>query len=427
MSDKSTLRYKIFTPYYYTEDFFNSVCEAFEMDEDDLDFNSSLNLHTRISDLNLNFLSEDIIEDDEDEIALEIKEYLKNQLNGAWSYFRAIDADDTILINVLHHLKMCRSIVNVNINLKKQDISEKEKKDIFNEITLLTKHLKGLLCPTVGVLISDDGLVLDQDGNSDFEVYMPPKMPINEEFKSQNEFGVNLRNKTLDYCFYNETYVMTYLPLLENKEEYMQSHENVCKRAIALLTVALLAECRLGEKMSYTEAMDFVSDKILSNFDATSYMSDEELSYFRNENSTEQDSIQYSWQYENLAVMLFALSLFDDEINDIEDDEDIEFKDIMPYPSSIAPVALCVRKIHTCKSLDEFIKRTKLKDYKTLMQNADIAYELHWACVDARIIGFNSDDVISTIEGVAQERHKSFFWICGIDGEKNWDNVELST
>lgn len=427
MSNDLNLKYQIFTPYYYTEDFFNSVCETFEMDEDDLDFNCSLHFSNYISDLNLNFLSEDIITDDEDENAIEIKEYLKNQLNGAWSYFRAIDADEDILINVLHHLKMCRSIVNVNIQFKKEEITKEEQEDTYNEILLLTKHLKGILCPAVGVLIADEGIILDQDGNSDYETYMPPRMPINENFRVQNEFGTNLRDKTLDYCFYNDTYVMPYLPLLENKEEYMQSHENVCKRALALLTVALLAECRLGEKMSYTEAMDFVSDKILSRFDATSYMSNEELTYFKNENSTEQDSIQYSWQYENLAVMLFALSLFDDEINDIEDDEDIQFKDILPYPSSIVPVALCVRKINKFDSLDEFIKRTKLKDYKTLMQNADIAYSLHWACVDARIIGFNSDEVISTIEGVVSERHKSLFWICGIDGEKNWDDVDLST
>ena len=59
------------------------------------------------------------------------------------------------------------------------------------------------------------------------------------------------------------------------------------------------------------------------------------------------------------------------------------------------------------------------------MEQADLIYRLHWACVDARVMGMPAPRNLDA--GVVMERHRSLFWLAGCDDMCDWDEVDLST
>ena len=67
----------------------------------------------------------------------------------------------------------------------------------------------------------------------------------------------------------------------------------------------------------------------------------------------------------------------------------------------------------------------RLRSRKELLDQADLIYRLHWACVDARVMGMPAPGGLE--EGVVMERHRALFWLAGCDDMCLWDEVDLST
>ena len=204
-------------------------------------------------------------------------------------------------------------------------------------------------------------------------------------------------------------YVTPWLPLLaERAEEPGRTVEEVCGRAAALLILSLYSECRVGEHMSYEESREFV-DPIIEGYGAEGFFSPDEKAYLDDPNSTEQTQIQYAWQYENLWVMEWALGLTDD----------------LFWPTRICDVPESVRIMREYPSMEALTAAARLRPRKELLDQADLIYRLHWACVDARVMGMPAPQELE--EGVVMERHRALFWLAGCDEMCGWDDVDLST
>ena len=178
--------------------------------------------------------------------------------------------------------------------------------------------------------------------------------------------------------------------------------------AAALLIVALYSECRVGEHMSYEDARKFVAP-ILADYGAEEYFSPEEKNYLDNPDSTEKEQIQFAWQYENLWVMEWALGLTDD----------------LFWPDRICDVPASARLMQNHPTMEALLAAAKLRPRKELLDQADLIYRLHWACVDARVMGMPAPQELE--EGVVMERHRALFWLAGCDEMCGWDDVDLST
>ena len=64
-----------------------------------------------------------------------------------------------------------------------------------------------------------------------------------------------------------------------------------------------------------------------------------------------------------------------------------------------------------------------LRDSETVLDEADLIYRYHWACVNARI---NQREIPSgMIESVVSERRAGLDWL--IRNDADWDNPERST
>ena len=66
-----------------------------------------------------------------------------------------------------------------------------------------------------------------------------------------------------------------------------------------------------------------------------------------------------------------------------------------------------------------------LRPRRELLEQADLIYRLHWACVDARVMDMPAPQGLEP--GVVMERHRALFGLAGMDELCGWDDVDLST
>ena len=335
----------------------------------------------------------------------------QEQLQGVWAYFRQVETEHIdIQRNLLYHLRQCRGMVSVNAVYDGPQNADKEGA-ISERMGVVTAALQGVLTWGMDALVDPAGkIILSKDGKSDLEYYMPSEVPIPADWaKDAPPEAVERRNKSMALLRDRHIYVTPWLPLLwERAEEPGRTVEEVCRRAAALLIVSLYSECRVGEHMSYEESREFVKP-IIEGYGAEKFFSPRERAYLDDPDSTEQTQIQYAWQYENLWVMEWALGLTDD----------------LFWPTRICDVPQSVRIMREYPSMEELTAAARLRPRKELLDQADLIYRLHWACVDARVMNMPAPQALE--EGVVMERHRALFWLAGVDEMCGWDDVDLST
>jgi hypothetical protein len=335
----------------------------------------------------------------------------QEQLQGVWAYFRQVETEHIdIQRNLLYHLRQCQGMVSVNAVYGGPQNADKEGA-ISERMGVVTAALQGVLTWGMDALVDPAGkIILSKDGKSDLEYYMPSEVPIPADWaKDAPPEAVERRNKSMALLRDKHIYVTPWLPLLwERAEEPGRTLEEVCGRAAALLVVSLYSECRLGEHMSYEESREFV-DPIIEGYGAEGFFSPDEKAYLDDPNSDEKTQIQYAWQYENLWVMEWALGLTDD----------------LFWPTRICDVPESVRIMREYPTMEELTAAAKLRPRRELLDQADLIYRLHWACVDARVMGMPAPQELE--DGVVMERHRALFWLAGCDEMCGWDDVDLST
>ena len=342
-------------------------------------------------------------------------EYAKNQLEGAAGYVYRVETPLVeIKRNLFYHLRQCKSLVQIVYSFDSASPQESQEKErqVMAPLLDITEKLQGVVTFGDGLTLRDGRgrVILDREGKSELEFYMPAEFPVPEDWaKEAPPEAVERRDRSVALLRERHIYVTPWLPLLhERAEEPGRTLEEVCGRAAALLAVSLYSECRLGEHMSFEEARDFVAP-VIDSYGADGFFSPEERKYLDDPGSEEKTQVQFAWQYENLWVMEWALGLTDD----------------LFWPERICDVPACARMMRERPDMESLLAAASLRPRKVLLEQADLIYRLHWACVDARVMQMPAPQGVE--EGVVMERHRALFWLAGCDGMCGWDEVDLST
>lgn len=341
--------------------------------------------------------------------------YAREQLQGAAGY---VYQNETPLLEIkrslFYHLRQCSTLIQIFYTFESAGTKETQEKEkqVLAPILSITEKLEGVLTLGDGMtLLNGQGqIILDKTGKSELSSYLPSELPVPKDWaKEAPSESVARRNQSIKRLRERQVHAAYWLPLLwEKAEEPGRTTEEVCARAAALLIVALYSECRVGDHKSYEEAWEFITS-IIENYGASKFFSPNEQKYLNDPDSTEQTQIQYSWQYENLWVMEWALGLTDD----------------LFWPDRICDVPASVRIIGEYQTMQELLAAAKLRPREELLQQADLIFRLHWACVDAQVMKMPPPQGVDA--GVVMERHRSLFWLAGCDNMCSWDDVDLST
>lgn len=352
------------------------------------------------------------------EIGEEAGKFLDQQKNGIMGHFWNVPAKDvkeqTRKINVLHQIRRTAGYCGVNYSFEKAH-ADKKMLEITGMLAGVLEELHGL------VLVMGDGedmlldaqgkIVLSDKGRSKVDHYMPyvdralieaPKEGIAEE-----QIQRRLRSwKVLDA---HDIYVPEHYPYIEKlADAKIRSAEEMVDRMAALLAVALYSEAMLGDGMSPAEARAFAEEHVLSHYGGDGVFSPKERAYFYNDNAEDKEKIAFSWQYENLYVMEWALGLLKE----------------LPFPNAICDVPLTVRVLNSFTDRAVLLSAVKPRSAEELLDACDLIFCLDWACVDARVYGLPAPAGMDG--GVTMERHKTLNWLIGCEGWK-WDDVQTNT
>ena len=188
------------------------------------------------------------------------------------------------------------------------------------------------------------------------------------------------------------------LPVIESEADSLRrSEEEIVRRTIALAIVAVKGET--GDAV--------LADRLVEQFGAEGYFSPAEQAFIDERTPSQFDRVQFTWRYEGVEVMLWALGIYED----------------LPRPEGIMDVP---RMAETLRSLgaEGLRAKARLRPQAELLDAADLIYRYHWAVRQADLDG--AEAPAGLMPGVVRERHQALNWLIGCCGLR-WDDVNTST
>ena len=193
---------------------------------------------------------------------------------------------------------------------------------------------------------------------------------------------------------------MDELPVItdDNEEVKIRSKKEIIERAIALHIVAI-------KGMSAEQEM---VEESINIFGANDFFTPREKEFIKNEKPTEQEKINFSWQLEWFWVMLWALGYVEE----------------LDYPSCACDVSRAFDLFIENGPYEQFFNKSKLRDTNTILDQADLIYRYHWACVHCRLTWVETPSDLNP--GVVAERLRALNWLIN-DLDAEWDDVSTDS
>ena len=176
-----------------------------------------------------------------------------------------------------------------------------------------------------------------------------------------------------------------------------RSRDEVVDRLIALTITAVHA----------SEADEALTLSLIEQFRADTFFTEAEQAFLVDPDPDMALRAQYSWQFENVEVLLWALG----------------FRDMLLYPSNECDVDAIANTILTLGN-DGLRSRARLRSQAELMDQADFVYRTHWAVRQAQL---EREAVpAGLLWDVVYERHYTLNWLIGYM-DQSWDEVSTDT
>ena len=222
---------------------------------------------------------------------------------------------------------------------------------------------------------------------------------MNRKTPEERRFSSNEKIKSMGIACYEQ------LPMTESAEEVsLKTTEEICRRAAAsMISIQLACDISAGE--SYEESLDFF-EPLLARFDVGNDLNETEKSLF-DKTYTMEDAMLITWTYECCWVLLWALGLIDD----------------MGFPSDTCDCMKAVNIISQCNDLNELMEKCSPRDIEEILDELDLHYRYHWACVHKQIKP--ETEIGELYHDVVTERRRGLEWL--ISDEDDWFEISLDT
>jgi len=325
-------------------------------------------------------------------------------IDGMGGFFYQVPAvNKQVQQKVLLKLSTLNMVIGIETE---EDISE----EFYGELLHIVRLLDGLLFWGGGQLLNGQGqLLLDADGNSGVEDYMVTAHTshLHNEFQI-TPTGESRKQRSNTHLEKQGIPINATLParLGDEQAERIRTRDEVAKRAVAVCITAVKGEC-VGAGETVTTTRKLIS-RIVRQYDAEGLFTPEEKAFIDQDQPGQDDVVRFSWRYEALWVLLWALG----HIDSLEE------------PTQICDVEKAVSILHEFDSFSAFRDRSQLRSAPEILDAADLIYRYDWACVDSRV---HQRPVPGGLDaGVVHERHYALNWLTGYLGQ-DWDDVRTDT
>jgi hypothetical protein len=190
--------------------------------------------------------------------------------------------------------------------------------------------------------------------------------------------------------------VLATLPTVET-EFTPRTIEEIATRAAALIIVAMRPD--LGDQQT--------AQTIIDRLHLTGMFTPKEQEYLDDPDPPQHARVQFTWRFEALAVLLWALGHFE----------------TLGRPDKIIDASYPVNLLRELR-LEGIIAKASPKAAPAILDELDLIYRYHWAAVDARLKG--RDPPAGLDKGVVQERHYAFNWLVRYM-DQAWDDISTDT
>lgn len=321
--------------------------------------------------------------------------YFLGQREGMLNFYSGLINPDFMEIHskFLVHLASC---------VKGYQIEFDSEEEITPLINTLVDEMYGLIfSPSMAFYTKNWQLIIDAGGAcelSEYDVKMSAEI-FDASVESDPESETR-KKATIELLQQIGIPILESLPVIPSSNQIIyRTEEEVATRIITLAAVAVKGELRKSE-------IPFqVLEKYAIHPDDVSPW---ELHFLQNTAPDEQDFINAVWRYESLYVLMWAAG----------------YTDGLHFPSEIVDVASLIEPIREYRDFEEFLLNFNLRDINEILNELDLTYRLHWACVNAQLKNEPMPNNINA--SIVYERHYALNWL--IDRyEENWDDVSTNT
>lgn len=213
--------------------------------------------------------------------------------------------------------------------------------------------------------------------------------------RHEDEESLARRQRSIDILRTEGVPFIEQLPVLESAAESpRRTADEAVERSLALTAVAMKAD----------ELPPEFIDVVLDQLRISSVASPMERRFLESHASFRRDRALFSWRYEALWVMLWALEFFDELARPDE-----------PCDASQAIAILRGQGV-------EGLKNRGLRPQREILDWADLIYRYNWAVVDAKLK--DRSPPAGLLAGVVRERHLALNWLTT---NLPWDDVTTDT
>jgi hypothetical protein len=331
--------------------------------------------------------------------------HINEQTNGMANFFSQAPAENReVLEQAIIQIKMFTCIVGIGFELNGD---EKRINYIINAIYNIAEKTQSLILhPSMELYTSKGELLISINGETDFEKYYPIassdilKRDVDVEPKDEERY-----EKIISECDekgISHTKFMLGTQIMA-KEVVVPTLEEMAKRAVAIFSCAVYSECLLMEDGSL-ELAKSEFEEMNKRYEVINYLSEVEKEYIEMNKPDKITAIQFSWQYERCAVILWSLGFI--ELN---------------THTEICNVREIAQIVRSYDSLNELVQASKVRNNEELLDMHTRVLYYDWACVDARVK--NQDTPAGLDSGVIREQHYALNWLISANGECNWDDI----
>lgn len=331
--------------------------------------------------------------------------YVARQTDGMANFFSESPLDNKeVLEHAIIQIRMFTCIVGIIFDM---NADETRTNYIINTIYKIAGETQSLiLYPTMELFTSEGKLLISRSGETEFENYYPIapsellKRDVEATPKDEERYAQII--KECDQKKIPHTSFMLGTQIMES-EVVVPPVEEIAKRAVAIFCAALKGECLLMEGGSLELAKTEV-EQMNARYGIKEFFSEREKQYIEMDEPDRVTSIQFSWQYERCAVLLWALG----------------FIELNPQ-TEICNVREIAGILRSYKSIDELVQASNIRSNEELLDMHTRILYYDWACVDARVQG--NEAPASLDSGVVQEQHFALNWLISANGKCDWDDI----